>query len=107
MLKLWLSPPGLVNQCSTSGRLTARRAMSGSRGVRDIERQGRAAATRRPTPDPDGPSKLQEPAARQRAHFRAAEALEQRHAPVQIGDPPAASVLIRTSFEGWAGWRVA
>ena len=31
---LSLSPPGLANQCSaTSGRLTARRAMSGSRGM--------------------------------------------------------------------------
>ena len=34
MLKVRLSPSGLVNHCNTSGRLTARRATSGSRGVR-------------------------------------------------------------------------
>ena len=35
MLNVSLSPPGLANQCSaTSGRLTARRAISGSRGMR-------------------------------------------------------------------------
>jgi hypothetical protein len=37
---------------------------------------------------------------RQGADLPAAEPLEQRY-------PPAASVLIRISREGWVGWRVA
>jgi len=50
---------------------------------------------------------LLKPAACQRADFRAAEALEQHHAALPIGTAGGFGVLINTSFEGWAGWRVA
>ena len=78
----WLSPPGRVNHCSTSGRLTARRAMSGIARNAGIVRDGQP---------PPGVERglivalhLQKAAPRQRADFRAAEAFEQLDAPLEM-----------------------
>jgi hypothetical protein len=82
MLNVWLSPPGLVKHCSTSNRLTARLAMSGSRGIR-VERY------REPSPGLERglvgvALNFKEPAPRKRPDFRAAEALEQLDAAVAV-----------------------
>ena len=85
MLKVWLSPPGFAEKCSaTSGRF--------DRAASDVR------VARRPRIDGQGESPpgvdrslvrravgVQKSAARERAHFRPAEALEQRHAPIKIG----------------------
>ena len=83
MLKVSLSPPGLVNHCSHLRPVDgAARHVRIARGP-EVKRHGQ--------PPPRVArglvrmaAKLQKAAARQRAYFRAAKALEQFHAPLWV-----------------------
>ena len=78
--------------------LTARRAMSGSRGMRGID-SGKASSRQASTAGLVRMAvNLRKRRRAQRADLRPAEALEQRHAPLEVWRLPAASVLIRISF---------